>query len=145
MRLFFKMEKQVIFLSNSENIISVKNLSYSYKSDDDLKTDVLKKTNNYHEVIYMKNIDDVTGEEIIVRSLKQPNCIKADIEKDNIVYTIEKELGIELVGDVKVRIEADEEEDAWDEIVEDRTDTTDSTQKTIDDVKEDYIDENQAI
>lgn len=36
------MEKQVIFLSNSENITSVKNLSYSYKSDDDLKTDVLK-------------------------------------------------------------------------------------------------------
>ena len=33
-------------------------------------------------------------------------------------YTIEKELGIELVGDIKVKIEANNEEDPWDEILE---------------------------
>ena len=33
---------------------------------------------------------------------------------------IEKELGIELVGDVKVKIEANMEEDPWDDIVEDK-------------------------
>ena len=119
------------------------NIWYSYDSDS--KTDVLKKTNTYREVIHMRDVEDVTGEEIIVRSLKQPSCMKAEIVNNQISYTIEKELGIELVGDIKVRIAADEEEDEWDDIVEDQTDTKDSSHQTIDDVKEDYIDEGDFI
>ena len=72
------------------------------------------------------------NEEIIVRSLKQPNCVKVDIDGNNIVYTIEKELGIELVGDIKVKIEANLEEDPWDEIVE---------EKEIGDINENFIEE----
>ena len=106
------------------------NIWYSY--DDDTKTDVVKETNTYHEVVHMRNVD-VDGEEIIVRSLKQPNPLKVEIDGDTINYVIEKELGIELVGDVKVKIEANEEDDNWDEIVEE--------DKEIDNVKEDYINE----
>ena len=47
-------------------------------------------------------------------------------------YTIEKELGIELVGDIKVKIEANLEEDPWDEIVE---------ENTMDEINEDFIEE----
>jgi spore coat protein E len=119
------------------------NIWYSY--DHDSKTDVLKKTNTYQEVVHMREVEDVTGEEIIVRSLRQPNCVKIEIDGSEIVYTIEKELGIELVGDVKVRIEANEEEELWDEIGEESTDIEDSTHATIDQVKEDYIDESTAI
>lgn len=37
-----------------------------------------------------------------------------------ISYDIEKELGIEIVGDAKVRIAVDEEEDEWDEIIDEK-------------------------
>lgn len=106
------------------------NIWYSY--DNDTKTDVIRETNKYSEVINMRERDNTSGEEIIVRSLKQPNCVKVDIDNNNIVYTIEKELGIELVGDIKVKIEANLEEDPWDEIVEDNT---------MDEINEDFIEE----
>lgn len=106
------------------------NIWYSY--DNDTKTDVIRETNKYSEVINMRERDDTSGEEIIVRSLKQPNCVKVDIDNNNIIYTIEKELGIELVGDIKVKIEANLEEDPWDEIVE---------ENTMDEINEDFIEE----
>ena len=107
------------------------NIWYSY--DNDTKTDVVKETNTYKEVVHMRNVDDIDGEEIIVRSLKQPNPVKVEINGNNINYIIEKELGIELVGDVKVKVEANEEDDNWDEIVEES--------KEIDNINEDYINE----
>lgn len=106
------------------------NIWYSF--DNDTKTDVVKENIKYSEVINMRDRDNVSGEEIIVRSLKQPNCVKVDIDGNNIIYTIEKELGIELVGDIKVKIEANLEEDPWDEIVE---------EKDIENIKEDFIEE----
>ena len=106
------------------------NIWFSY--DNDTKTDVIRETNTYEEVINMRDRKNVDGEEIIVRSLKQPNCVKIDINGNKINYTIEKELGIELVGDIKVKVDIREDEDSWDDIVED----------DIDKIKEDYIDEN---
>ena len=118
------------------------NIWYSY--DNDTKTDVIRDAKTYNEVIHMKSREDVDGEEIIVRSLKQPNCVKADIVDNSIVYVIEKELGIELVGDIKVKIEANLEEDPWDEIVEESKNT--EVLESIDEqVNEDYIDEDKAI
>ena len=106
------------------------NIWYSY--DNDTKTDVIKETNTYNEVINMRDRDSVDGEEIIVRSLKQPNPVKVEINGNKIDYVIEKELGVELVGDMKVKIDIHEDEDSWDDIVED----------DIDKVNEDYIDDN---
>ena len=93
------------------------NIWYSY--DNDTKTEVVKETNNYREVIHMRDRDSTSDEEIIVRSLKQPNCVKVDIDNGVINYVIEKELGIELVDNVMVKIETKDEEDPWYEIVED--------------------------
>ena len=91
----------------------------------------------------MRNRDvDSDNEDIIVRSLKQPTCSNITIDNNEIHYTIEKELGIELVGDVKVKIEANEEEDPWDEITDDM-DSISSKEEEIDDVvTEDFIQEN---
>lgn len=126
-------------IKNSNNIVIDGsydvNIWYSY--DNDTKTDVVKETNTYHEVVHMRNVNDVDGEEIIVRSLKQPNPLKVEISGNNINYVIEKELGIELVGDVKVKIETNDEDDNWDEIVEEE-----KVDEEIDkEVKEDYINE----
>ena len=59
-------------------------------------------------------------EEIIVRSLKQPSCTKVEIKEGKIEYSIEKELGIEIVGDTKMRISVDEDEDEWEDIIDEQ-------------------------
>lgn len=105
-----------------------------YSHDGDTKTDVIKETNSYHETIHMRDRDDITGEEVIVRSLRQPSCVKVDIDGNNINYVVEKELGVELIGDIKVKIEANLEEEPWDEIVEDNS-------KEIDNVDEEFIED----
>jgi len=119
------------------------NIWYSY--DNDTKTNVLKEQNTYNEIVNVRprETDDAIsgGEDIIVRSLKQPSCVKVEIENGEILYTIEKELGIELVGDVKVKIETNEEEDPWEEIVDEK-----ELEKTIEEeVKEDFIQEDNTI
>lgn len=111
-----------------------------YSCLDDTKTEVVRDTNSYREVVNIKRRDDsdITNEEIIVRSLKQPSCVKAEIVDGKIVYTIEKELGIELVGDTKVKISYDEEEDPWDDLVDDND--LENVEKQIDDeVDENYL------
>lgn len=111
-----------------------------YSHDDDTATDVLKETVPYTETVHIKHNSDGTNQEAIVRSLKQPSCVKVDIEGNDIVYTIEKELGIELVGDAKVKIAIDENEDPWDEIIDDTND-----KQIENEVKEDFIQENESI
>ena len=106
------------------------NIWYSY--DNDTKTDVIKEKVNYKEIIHMRNVD-LDNEEIIVRSLKQPNCVKVDIDGNKINYVIEKELGVELVSNIKVKIDVSDEEDPWDEIVDD------SGSSNIDEVNEEFL------
>ena len=122
--------------NNKINITGSYDVNIWYSYDNDTKTDVIRETNTYNEVINMRNRDNIDGEEIIVRSLRQPSCVKIDIDNNKINYTIEKELGIELVGEVLVKIETSESEDNWDDIVEDNID------KEIGNIREDYIDEN---
>ena len=113
------------------------NIWYSY--DNDTKTDVVKETNTYKEVVHMRNVDDIDGEEIIVRSLKQPNPLKVEISGNSINYSIEKELGIELVGDVKVKIAYDNNEDPWDNL-SDSVKSEDIEKQIDEEVKEEYLD-----
>ena len=89
------------------------NVWYSY--DDNTKTDVIRTTNNYQELVQLTRKEELDSEEeIVVRSLKQPTVVQADINDGTIVYTIEKELGVEIVGNTKVKIAVDEEEEEWD-------------------------------
>ena len=106
------------------------NIWYSY--DNDTKTEVVKENNQYSEIVRMRDRDESLEEQIIVRSLKQPNCLKVDIVDGGIKYNIEKELGIELVSNVKVKIETSDDEDPYDEIFEE--------DKSIDNINEDFID-----
>ncbi len=117
------------------------NIWYSY--DNDTKTLVSKQTIEYNELLAVsrrRESDITSNEEIIVRSLKQPTCSSVDIVNNNIVYDIEKELGIEIVGDAKVRIAVDEEEDEWDEIVDEK-DEEDIMNSIDENVNENFINE----
>ena len=74
--------------------------------------------------------------------MKQPSCTRADIVDGKIEYTIQKELGIEIVGDVKVKISYDEEEDPW-EIIMDEDEQIDiqTAEAQIDnEINEEYLD-----
>ncbi len=119
------------------------NIWYSY--DNDTKTNVLKEQNTYSEVVNVRPREEsdtaIGNEDIIVRSLKQPSCTKVEIVSDEIVYTIEKELGIELVGDVKVKIQTNDEEDPWEEIVDEK----ELEEKIEQEVKEEFIQDNNII
>lgn len=126
-------------IGDKVNIVGSYDVNIWYSYDNDTKTDVIRQTDNYSEVVTIKNNRDVVNEEIIVRSLKQPSCNKVEIDGNDIVYTIEKELGIELVGDEKVKIEASLDEDPWDEIIEDIDENIEKS------VKEEYIDEKKSV
>ena len=99
------------------------NVWYSY--DNDTKTSVINKKITYHEE---EKVDagnnDIVNKEIIIRSLKQPTCISAKEDGNSIKLEIEKELGIEITGDVKMRISSlDEEDDNWQDLDESHIDT----------------------
>ena len=120
------------------------NVWYSY--DNNTKTEVVRKTNNYEEVVQLNKKEEIDSdqEEIIVRSLKQPTVIQADINDGTIIYTIEKELGIEIVGNTKVKIAVDENEEEWDVLDDDEQNNeeiNDETSKEIDnEVVEEFLD-----
>ena len=106
-------EDEKITISGSYDI----NIWYSY--DNDTKTDVVKETFNYKEVVNIREKEDVdyTDASIIVRSLKDPICEEVNITDNKINYEVSEELGIELIGDTKVKILVSENMDDWEEIV----------------------------
>ncbi|MEG0026226.1 MAG: outer spore coat protein CotE [Bacilli bacterium] len=115
------------------------NIWYSY--DNDSKTTVINKKIDYNDLFNVKvrSDADLSGDtDIIVRTLAQPNCSKVEIGQNGMIdFYIEKELGIELVGETKMKISIEEDEEPWDEIDDE---VTDDVLKEIDDnVKEDYI------
>ena len=116
------------------------NLWYSY--DNDTKTTVITKKITYSEAVMVRQREttDASTKDIIVRSLKQPSCTNAKENGKSISVEIEKELGIEVVGDTKIKVPIEEEEDPWDLI--DDSEFDDNVSREIDSsVKRDYLKE----
>lgn len=115
------------------------NIWYSYENDS--KTTVVNKKVSYNDLFNLKLKDqaDLSSDtDIIVRSLKQPSCSKVEIMDDgSINFDIEKELGIEIVGEKKIKIAIEEDEEPWDVIEEDVDD--DILNEIDNEVKTDYI------
>ena len=75
--------------------------------------------------------------DIIVRSLTQPTVTDVKIENGTVKMNVQKELGIEVVGDTMVKVSVEEDEDDY-EILED--DVSDEDIKNIEEeVDEDYL------
>ena len=114
------------------------NIWYSY--DNDSKTMVANKKIEYNNLfnVKIKEESDLNNDtDIIVKPLKQPTCSSVNIDSNKISFDIEKELGIEVVGDAKIKIAIEEDEDPWDEIVDD---ISDDVIKDIDNsIDEQYI------
>ena len=114
------------------------NIWYSY--DNDSKTTVINKKVEYNDLfnVKVKENADLSGDtDIIVRTLKQPNCSKVNIQDGVIYFDVEKELGVEIVGETKVKIAIEEDEEPWDEVDDE---VTEEIEQEIDNtVQEEYI------
>ena len=110
-----KKDEEYIKINGSYDI----NIWYSY--DNNTKTNVVSKKMFYEEKVRVKvreNSDLNDDSEIIIRSLKNPTCIDVSNEDKTIKYTISKELGIEIVGDAKIRIPVSNTEEEYDLIID---------------------------
>ncbi|MCI7332906.1 MAG: outer spore coat protein CotE [Bacilli bacterium] len=110
-----KKDEEYIKINGSYDI----NIWYSY--DNNTKTNVVSKKMFYEEKVRVKvreNGDLNDDSEIIIRSLKNPTCIDVSNEDKTIKYTISKELGIEIVGDAKIRIPVSNTEEDYDLIID---------------------------
>jgi len=113
------------------------NIWYSYENDS--KTTVVNKNISYNDLfnVRLKESADLSNDtDIIVRTLKQPNCSGVNINDKSITFDIEKELGVEVVGETKVKIAIEEDEEPWDEIEDE---LTEKDEEEIDNVKDDFI------
>ena len=96
------------------------NVWYSY--DNDTKTAVSTKRFSYQEKMNVPLKSDSVldnNSEIIVRSLKQPTVTNVSIKDNTIELTIEKELGVEIVGNTKVIVSVEDYEDDYEELLDD--------------------------
>ena len=108
-----------------------------YSFDDDHKTTVVTERFDYVDKLNIQlndEIKDNKNPEIIIKCLKQPTVTNVKIDKDIIKLSIEKELGVEVVGDALVKISVEDDYDDYDEIIDDEE------EKTIDnEINEDYL------
>lgn len=104
----------------NDNVVEVTgsyDVNIWYSSENNTKTEVVSEKVDYNEKINVKMSDDYEGsEEIIIRPIEQPKCTKAEITDGKVSYTIEKELAAEVVGDAKIRVGINEEEEWEDEL-----------------------------
>lgn len=112
------------------------NIWYSY--DNDTKTNVITKSISYQEEEKLNLKDkEVVNEDIIIRSLKQPTCVNAKENGNLIEIDIEKELGVEIIGDTKVKVSSVDEEDTWDML-------DDEIDDKVVNINPEYIKDNQG-
>ena len=120
------------------------NIWYSY--DNNTRTNVATKRVNYEEKVNVKLKEESTltdNSEIIIKSLKNPNCVDVSVNDNVIKYIIEKELGIEIIGDTKVKIAIESDEDEYD-IIEDETASEDVMNNIDEEVNEDYLNKKES-
>ncbi len=116
------------------------NVWYSY--DNNTKTDVLVRNFIYKDIINV-NLTKTevldNNREIIVRSLSAPSVSNVEVEDTKVKLNIEKELGVEIVGETMVRVATEER---YEDYEYDNTETKTVIEENIDEeIKEDYLDE----
>ena len=115
------------------------NVWYSY--DNDTITAVSTQTFNYQDKMPVHLKDNATltnNEEIIVRSLKQPTVTNVSVSDGVVKLNVEKELGVEVVGDTKIKVSIEEEEDDY-EIISDEDILSDASEEAIEQIDEEYL------
>ena len=116
------------------------NIWYSY--DNNTKTNVLVKRFNYQDTMNVKikeNGDFSNSSDIIVRSLNQPSVTDVSVDGSVIKLSVHKEMGVEIVGDTKVRVSVEDEFEDYEEIVEDNEQVSNNEVNDEIDINDDYL------
>lgn len=111
------------------------NVWYSY--DNDTKTAVSTKRFTYQEKMNVPLKNDTVldnNSEIIVRSLRQPTVTDVKINNGVVTMMIEKELGVEVVGNTKVKVSVEEFDDDYEELLDDKI------EEEIENLNDEYLD-----
>ncbi len=103
-----------------------------YAHDNDSKTSVSTRKFNYKEEMNMEKVGNAS--DVVVRCLKQPTVTNVEIKNGVVHLNIEKEMGVELVGDTKVKIVVEESEDEYVDLTE-----TSDIDEVLDEITDDYI------
>ena len=81
------------------------------------------------------NVDDVSSSnEVIVKSIQQPTVSDVSIKDGIVNLNINKELGIEIVGDTKIKVPVEELDDDYVELTDDE-----EVDKEVNKVDTDYL------
>ena len=111
------------------------NIWYSY--DNNSKTNVLVRRFNYSDILNVRikeNGELSNTSEIIVRALNQPSVTDVEVIDNKINLTVHKEMGAEVVGDTKVKVSVEDEEDDYEEIIDEE-----EIVEALDEINEEYL------
>lgn len=104
---------EVVVVSGNYDV----NVWYSY--DNNTKTNVIIKKFSYQDPMRVRlkeNSKLNNNSEIIVRSLNQPSVSDVEVENGIIKLTVDKQMGVEVIGDTMVRVSVEDEMDDYEEI-----------------------------
>ncbi|MCH5167331.1 MAG: outer spore coat protein CotE [Erysipelotrichales bacterium] len=93
-----------------------------YSCNNNTKTNVIIKNFNYQVPMKVKlkeNSKLNKNSEIIVRSLNQPSVSDVELENGVIKLIVDKQMGVEVIGDTIVRVSVEDEMDEYEEIIDD--------------------------
>ena len=114
------------------------NVWYSY--DNDTKTAVTTRKFSYTDAINVPIKDNSkidSNSEIIVNALKQPTVTDVKIIGELVNLKIEKELGIEVIGNATVKIQVEDDYDEYEEVYDEEN--NDELNINVDDLNDDYL------
>ena len=114
------------------------NVWYSY--DNDTKTAVTTRKFSYTDAINVPIKDNSkidSNSEIIVNALKQPTVTDVKIIGELVNLKIEKELGIEVIGNATVKIQVEDDYDDYEEVYDEEN--NDELNINVDDLNDDYL------
>jgi len=127
---------------NQNGVVSINgafdvNVWYSYNND--TKTAVSTKRFNYEDKMNIRLKDGARlndASEIIVRSLNQPTVTDVKINNGDVNLSIEKELGVEIVGNTMIKVSVEDDPDDY-EVLEDLDD--EEVDNEINSLNDDYL------
>ena len=120
------------------------NVWYSY--DNDTKTAVTTRKFSYTDAINVPIKDNSkieSNSEIIVNALKQPTVTDVKIIGELVNLKIEKELGIEVLGNATVKIQVEDDYDDYEEVYDEEN--NDELNINVDDLNDDYLENTRFI
>ena len=91
------------------------NIWYSYGHNK--KTNVYATTISYSDLLNC-SLDIGPEDEVVVKALKQPSVSNVKIEGNNVLIDVEKELGVEVIGESIVKIDASLDPDDYVELID---------------------------